>query len=146
MTLYTIGFTQKTAERFFELLRAGGVTLRVDTRLRPDTQLSGFAKRCDLPYFTRELIGASYLHRPDLAPSADILDGYRSSGDWGAYAEAYRSLMRERGFPGPDDRRLFSENVCCLMCSEHEPTHCHRRLLAEIVGESWGDIESIHLV
>jgi uncharacterized protein (DUF488 family) len=31
--LYTIGFTRKSAERFFALLRTAGVRLPIDTRL-----------------------------------------------------------------------------------------------------------------
>jgi uncharacterized protein (DUF488 family) len=51
MQLYTIGFTQKSAEHFFTLLRTNQVQVLVDTRLKPDSQLSGFAKGRDLPYF-----------------------------------------------------------------------------------------------
>ena len=55
MKLYTIGFTQKSAEAFFGLLRATRIERLVDIRLRPSGQLAGFAKQEDLPYFLREL-------------------------------------------------------------------------------------------
>jgi uncharacterized protein (DUF488 family) len=45
MRLYTIGFTQKSAETFFDLLRQHGVQRLVDIRLNPNGQLSGFAKQ-----------------------------------------------------------------------------------------------------
>ncbi len=54
MKLYTIGFTQKRAEEFFELLRQNGIQRLVDIRLRPGGQLSGFAKQEDLPYFLKD--------------------------------------------------------------------------------------------
>jgi uncharacterized protein (DUF488 family) len=146
MKLYTIGFTQKTAERFFGLLKDNGVTLLVDTRLKPDTQLSGFAKRADLPYFSRALAGADYVHRPDLAPSAEILDAYRNGGgDWAAYEVAYAALMDARGVPIPTDREVFFGNTCCLLCSERTADHCHRRLLAERLQRVWPDLEIVHL-
>jgi hypothetical protein len=44
MNLYTAGFTQESAERFFALLREHGVERVVDIRLKPGEQLSGFAK------------------------------------------------------------------------------------------------------
>jgi hypothetical protein len=49
MKLYTIGFTKKSAERFFGLLllRKAGVTTLVDVRLNNVSQLAGFAKRDD---------------------------------------------------------------------------------------------------
>ena len=61
---YTIGFTQKTAAEFFGLLRTTGIQRLVDVRLNRDSQLAGFAKAQDLPFFLRELCGAEYLHEP----------------------------------------------------------------------------------
>jgi uncharacterized protein (DUF488 family) len=49
--LYTIGFTQKTAQKFFETLLNAGVTRIIDTRLNNISQLAGFTKRNDLEYF-----------------------------------------------------------------------------------------------
>jgi len=34
----------------------------------------------------------------------------------------------------------------CLLCSEHLPDHCHRRLVAEYLNAKWGGIETKHLV
>ena len=51
MQLFTIGFTQKTAEQFFNLLADAGVKRIVDIRLNNVSQLAGFAKRDDLRFF-----------------------------------------------------------------------------------------------
>ena len=51
MKLCTIGFTQKSADRFFGLLAEARVTRLVDIRLKPGGQLSGFANSRDLPFF-----------------------------------------------------------------------------------------------
>ena len=48
MKLYTIGFTKKSAERFFGLLKESGAKRLVDVRLRNTSGLSGFAKKNDL--------------------------------------------------------------------------------------------------
>ena len=55
--LHTIGFTQKPAARFFDLLRHHGVGRLIDIRLNPHGQLSGFAKGSDLPFFLDRLVG-----------------------------------------------------------------------------------------
>ena len=62
MRIYTIGFTKKSAERFFGLLRDSGAKRVVDVRLHNVSQLAGFAKRDDLAYFLghRRLV-AEYL-------------------------------------------------------------------------------------
>jgi uncharacterized protein (DUF488 family) len=76
ITLFTIGFTGTTAENFLNRLKQAGVRKVIDTRLWPDTQLSGFAKRKDLDFFLKNLAEADYEHNPVLAPSEDILRDY----------------------------------------------------------------------
>ena len=67
MKIYTIGFTKKSAERFFELLRENQIGRLIDIRLKPGVQLAGFAKGGDLAYFLRELIDCEYHHFDFLA-------------------------------------------------------------------------------
>jgi len=70
MKLYTIGFTQKRAETFFELLRQHEVKRLVDIRLNPGGQLSGFAKQEDLPFFLSRLVdGCEYIHHAGISPN-----------------------------------------------------------------------------
>ena len=66
---FTIGFTQKTAERFFTKLRDAGVIRVVDVRLNNSSQLAGFAKRDDLKFFLKGLYGIEYVHVQELAPT-----------------------------------------------------------------------------
>jgi uncharacterized protein (DUF488 family) len=58
MEVYTIGFTQRRAADFFGALKRAGVKRLLDVRLNNSSQLAGFTKREDLPYFLRELCGA----------------------------------------------------------------------------------------
>jgi uncharacterized protein (DUF488 family) len=44
--IYTIGFTQTTAERFFTRLADARVERLLDVRLNNTSQLAGFAKDC----------------------------------------------------------------------------------------------------
>ena len=53
--LFTIGFTGKPAEKFFNLLTNAGVKKIVDTRINNVSQLSGFAKGSDLKFFVKEI-------------------------------------------------------------------------------------------
>lgn len=144
MKLFTIGFTKKSAETFFETLCASGATHLIDVRLNNVSQLAGFAKKQDLAYFLNKICGMDYLHLPLLAPTQEILDEYKKrGGDWSVYEEQFLDLMKQRRI----DRELTQEQVTdgCLLCSEHEPVHCHRRLVAEYLRDSWGDVEIEHL-
>lgn len=146
MKIYTIGFTQKSAQQFFELLRQHHVQRLVDIRLRPQGQLAGFARQDDLPYFLDRLAdGCQYIHLPELAPTAEILDGYRADKSWPRYVELFEALMDERGIPTALDRGEFERQYNCLLCSEAKPEQCHRRLVAERLAAHWPGVEVIHL-
>ncbi len=145
MILYTIGFTQKSAQQFFELLDQNGVQKLVDIRLNPYGQLSGFSKKNDLAYFLDRLSGIEYHHLPELTPTEEILKGYRSNKDWSAYVQHFEALMDKRQIPGALDRSLFEHGPACLLCSEATPKQCHRRLVAERISATWDDVEIRHL-
>ena len=130
MKVYTIGFTKKSAADFFELLRESGAKRLVDVRLNNVSQLSGFAKRDDLRYFLEKICRIEYVHMPELAPTKEMLDAYRNEHrDWEIYEREFIDLMDERRIGKKGIKRTISN--ACLLCSEHEPDHCHRRLVAE---------------
>lgn len=143
MKIFTIGFTQKSAENFFESLRLAGVTRVVDVRLNNASQLAGFSKKDDLKYFLEKICGIEYVHSQNLAPTRKMLDEYRKfHKNWSIYEIEFRNLMRQRKiekFP----TKMF--DGACLLCSEHAADHCHRRLVAEHLGEHWGSLEVRHL-
>ena len=144
MKVYTIGFTKKPASRFFELLRESGAKCLMDIRLNNVSQLAGYTKRDDLAYFVQEICGMQYEHMPDLAPTQEILGAYRNEHkNWDTFENAFLSLMKVRGVEKLLLRRRIAN--ACLLCSEDQPEHCHRRLVAEYLGRHWGDIEIIHL-
>ncbi|MXX31087.1 MAG: DUF488 domain-containing protein [Chloroflexi bacterium] len=149
MKLYTIGFTKKSASEFFdELLRPSGAKRVIDVRLRPSSQLAGFAKVSksggDFEFLLDRLCDMDYVHTPLLAPSDELFTSYRG-GDitWDEYAERYLELLAVREVARVLDRALFADAL--LLCSEDTPERCHRRLAAEHLQQHWGDIEIIHL-
>lgn len=145
MKVHTIGFTGKSAEKFFGLLRKSGARRVVDVRLNNVSQLAGFAKKQDLEFFTKQLCGMDYVHLPELAPTKEMLSEYRDGGnDWNGYANRFLQLMEERKVQDRVPRDLISDG--CLLCSEDKPHHCHRRLVAEYFGRYWDDVEVNHLV
>ncbi len=137
MNVFTIGFTKKSAERFFELLRASGAKRVIDVRLNNVSQLAGFAKRDDLEYFLRNVCGMGYTHITQLAPTQDILDEFKKNGgDWNLYADRFLNLMQARRVELTVPQELIAEG--CLLCSEDKPHQCHRRLVAEYLSSKWG--------
>ncbi|MBW6486467.1 MAG: DUF488 domain-containing protein [Syntrophobacterales bacterium] len=144
MKVFTIGFTKKTAEEFFTILKKAGVKRVIDIRLNNVSQLAGFAKRDDLRYFLRAIGEIDYLHRPDLAPTQQILDAFKKNkGSLVDYERDFQQLLVERQAEMNITPELLNEG--CLLCSEDKPLHCHRRLVAEYLRSKWGNVRIIHL-
>lgn len=144
MEIYTIGFGKKTAQQFFEPLKQAGVQRLMDIRLNNSSQLAGFTKRHDLPYFLREIADIEYVHEPLLAPTQDILDAYKKKkGSWRDYEDAFLALMGERRIQDVLDRMSFDKPTV-LLCSEPSAEHCHRRLVAEYLQKEWGNLTIVH--
>lgn len=143
MTIFTIGFTKKSAQEFFTRLQRPGLVRVVDVRLNNSSQLAGFAKKSDLEYFLRSICKIDYVHLPALAPTQELLDSYKKKkGDWERYAADFLELMRERNAESAVEKTLLDGG--CLLCSEDTPEHCHRRLVAEYFQHIYGG-EIIHL-
>ena len=143
--LFTIGFTGKPAEKFFHLLTSSGVKKIVDTRINNVSQLAGFAKGSDLKFFAKEIGDISYEHSIDFAPTKELLTRYRNKKmTWQEYEVEYLNLLDLRKVASKTDIEKLHEN--CLLCSEHTPEKCHRRLLAEYLKHVKNEIEIIHLI
>jgi len=144
MRILTIGFTKKSAETFFNRLKNARVKRLVDVRLNNVSQLAGFTKKDDLRYFLKHICDIEYVHLPELAPTAEMLDAYKKqkNGDWELYERRFLDLMRSRQIENTE-REIFADG--CLLCSEEKPLHCHRRLVAEYLKEHWGDVEIEHI-
>ena len=144
MKIFTIGFTQKSAEQFFSTLRAAGVKRVVDVRLNNVSQLAGFSKRDDLPFFLREICGIGYVHLPVLAPTQALLDAYKKGGSgWRGYERRFKALIASRRVEDVVPRGVIASG--CLLCSEPTPEQCHRRAVAEHLRDRWGGVDIVHL-
>ena len=147
MLLYTIGFTKKSAETFFEGIRYRGIQMLVDVRLKNTSQLMRFSHGKDIEYFLQNLCNCKYEHCVNYAPTKEILTDWKKKRiTWPEYEKRYRTLMTER-------KAVRNFITCydgvyetvCLLCSEPTPEHCHRRLFAEMLQEAKPDIEVIHI-
>ena len=144
MRVSTIGFTGKSAKQFFELLEQSGCECVIDVRLNNTSQLAGFSKRDHLEYFLEKICGMSYVHKVELAPTKQMLSDYKKGLiDWDSYETRFMELLQERQIEKTLPEELVDGG--CLLCSEHEPHHCHRRLVTEYLNHHWGDVHVEHL-
>ena len=143
MSLYTIGFTKHSAEHFFETLKSAGVIKLIDIRINKSSQLAGFAKGSDLPYFLRVSAGIEYESIENLAPTKELLKRYRTKEiSWEVFEDLYLKQIKTSGSLETLNPKDF-ENAC-LLCSEHTSEMCHRSLLADELQKLWG-VQVVHL-
>ena len=143
MTIYTIGFAQKSAEDFFKLLTKNKVKKLVDIRLNNKSQLAGFANAKHLPYFLK-LHNIDYEYKIELAPSKELLKGYKDNlVSWDEYMKIYNQLLIERDVL----KNILVEELdnIVLLCSEPTAEQCHRRLVAEYLANNFKNINIKHL-
>lgn len=144
ITLFTIGFAKKSAERFFTLLEGAGVRKVVDIRLHNTSQLAGFAKQDDLRFFLNRVSGINYDHVPLLAPTPELLKAFQKKQVlWPEYEQVFRRLLKDRG--ALDHLQPDRFDRACLLCSEPSPEQCHRRLVAEYLKAAWKQVTIHHL-
>lgn len=142
--LYTIGFTKKSAEQFFDLLTTNKVEKIVDTRINNTSQLAGYAKNPDLQFFAKKIGNIKYQHETDFAPTKELLAKYRKKEmTWEAYEIEYLNLLDMRKIAKKINIEKLHKH--CLLCSEHTAEKCHRRLLAEYFQSVKSDVKIIHL-
>jgi uncharacterized protein (DUF488 family) len=143
--LCTIGTSEKNLRRFIELLQSAGVTKVIDIRLHNTSQLAGYSKKDDLA-FVLEAFGIQYAHVPELAPTEEIIKAFKKvDKDWAAFEHDFKQLMEERNVTAVWKSPVLDEGVNCLLCAEHLPTHCHRRLVAERFQAAYPELEVRHL-
>jgi len=128
--IFTIGHSNLHPDRFCELLAEHGIEVLVDVRSWPHSRYVQWADAAVLPELADEA-GAKYLFlgeelggRPEGDAFYDaeghVLYGKVAEQDW--FKQAIRRLER-----GAEDYRV------AIMCSEENPSHCHRRLLVSKV-------------
>jgi uncharacterized protein (DUF488 family) len=130
LDIFTIGFAGKTAEQFFESLTKAGVKQLVDVRLNNVSQLAGFTKNTDLPYFLDRLAELSTGTSLCSRPTRDMFKAYRAREDrLGGLREAYHHLLFDRDVAAklsPQDFRVHRLALQRVLAER-----CHRRLAAE---------------
>jgi uncharacterized protein (DUF488 family) len=144
-TVATIGFGKKSAEQFVTLLTGADIATVVDIRRRPDSPLSGFARKRDLPFLLDAVAGIAYEHRLELAPPEELTLRYRADKDWPAYVTDFTALVLDAAEGEKAIGELLARGgAFALLCSEPTPERCHRRLVAERIATR-SAVEILHL-
>ncbi|MBN1262353.1 MAG: DUF488 domain-containing protein [Anaerolineae bacterium] len=143
--MYTIGYQGKSLETFITQLQSAGVDAVIDIRLRNTSHLAGYTKRDTLAFLLQEGFGIAYEHYLELAPTAEILDTYKTVQTWDAYEAHFIPLLKARASEDLGRTLLSRYQAPCLLCAEPTPEQCHRRLVAEYWAQHIPGLGIVHL-
>ena len=142
--LLTIGYEGCTIDDVVAELRRSGVSLLIDIRAVPISRKPGFSKR----QLAAELDerGIAYLHLQGLGTPKPGRDAVRS-GHPERMEPIFREHMRSDRAQAElaQAKQLVLEQRACLLCFEHDPKRCHRRLVAEMIATDTGQ-PIVHLL
>ena len=131
--LFTIGYEGSIVDAVVASLLEAGVTHLLDVRAVPQSRKPGFSKR--LLGGTLEAAGIGYTHLRGLGTPKAGRDAARH-GDVAAMERIFRAHMEEPAAQVDLARAadLAAREPCCLLCFERDHAHCHRRIVADMLG------------
>ena len=134
-TVFTVGHSNHSVEKFFGLLRRHGIEVLVDTRSHPYSRHAPrFNARSLEAVLSKDGIGYLFLGR-ELGGRPEGKEFYDATG-----RVDYALVGRSRPFHDGISRleREIGASTFALLCSEEDPARCHRRLLVGRALEELG--------
>jgi uncharacterized protein (DUF488 family) len=132
ITIWTVGHSTRTAEKFLEILRAHEIKVLVDVRSFPGSRRYPQFNRAEL---ARELgeVGIEYRHEPRLGgrrtPRADSHNTAWKNPSFRAYADHMESEVFRSGVE--ELLEVAATERTAVMCAEAVWWRCHRSLIAD---------------
>jgi len=141
--IFTIGTQGQHDESFIGLLNKHAIDAVIDIRLRNEGRYYKFASGRHVSALV-VAGGLVYRHELAFAPTPVMLKTYKDGGEWALYESAYRLLYDERAMSALWLANYRGYKRPCLLCAEIDPSHCHRRLLAEYLAKE-RSVQVVHL-
>jgi uncharacterized protein (DUF488 family) len=136
--LFTIGYEQTPPKAVLDELEHAGVKLLVDVRAVTSSRRPGFSK--NQLAASLDARGIAYVHLRGLGTPKEGRLAARS-GDIATLHKIYsKHLKTPQAKEELDELAALVKTAgpLCLLCYERDHTHCHRRLIAEIIEDRDG--------
>ncbi len=135
LTIYSVGHSNHPIETFVTLLKDHTIQCLVDVRSSPYSRYVTHFNRADLKD-TVERQGIRYVYLGDELGGRPPGDEFYDAEGYVLYYRAARAPFFLRGLERLKDEA--AQHRTAIMCSEEDPTNCHRRLLIARVIERQG--------
>ncbi|MBN2538343.1 DUF488 domain-containing protein [candidate division WOR-3 bacterium] len=130
MKVFSLGTAGRASFDFTRLLAKYGIEVIFDLRRVPESRLEHFNRDRLAELCSAQDVSYIYIGNELGAPVGNDLRAWRESDGFTRWLGIIRSKVEKR--------------VCCLLCAEHSPENCRRRVLAAELGR--GGIEVVHLL
>ena len=131
--LFTAGYEGDSVQSFVDKLRLSNVDLVLDVRENPVSRKVGFSKSSLSDILSSS--GISYLHMQELGTPKPLRAMLSMNKNYTTFFEKYKDFLSEFQDSIDDIVELGSIENVCLVCFEHDPHYCHRRVVADLVFE-----------
>lgn len=131
---YTVGYSQKNVRDVIELLKLGNVSVLIDVRKNP---YSLYKPEFNKEKFQKELktVGIDYIHLPELGISREERDEYyNGTATIDTLFNKYDDVLRNGGLETLE-KTVSGRGIFAIMCTEVDPTKCHRHKIASALNE-----------
>ena len=132
ITIWTVGHSTRTGEKFAEILLAHEIKVLVDVRSFPGSRRYPQFNRAELAESLRK-IGIEYRHEPRLGgrrtPRADSHNTAWKNASFRAYADHMESETFRTGVE--ELLEVAAKERTAVMCAEAVWWRCHRSLIAD---------------
>jgi uncharacterized protein (DUF488 family) len=135
--LHTVGYEGRVQDGLLDLLAAAGVTTLLDVRAVPMSRKPGFSKR--ILGASAEARGIRYCHIPALGTPKPGRQAARAgrAADMAAIFNTHMDTEAARTGLAQAVQIAAGGGVC-LLCFEHDPALCHRRIVADLIAAETG--------
>jgi len=135
MKLRTIGYEAATQAAVIAALQAAGVEVLIDVRAVPSSRRAGFSKRILAASLAEA--GIDYVHLQALGTPKAGRQAVRA-GRPAEMRKIYEAHLAEpkAQLELAQAIEIARERSASLLCYEADPSHCHRRIVAERLMEA----------
>jgi uncharacterized protein (DUF488 family) len=141
-TLWSIGYEKAGWAGFIDRLRAGGIATVIDVRDLPLSRRAGFSKRALSAGLAAAGIGYHHLRALGTPPEGREANRKRQWDRFWQIVDA-RLATPEAALALLQAADIAAASPSCLLCYEADWHICHRRRVAELLGER--GFRTVHL-
>ena len=137
--VYSLGYEGLSIDEFLMKLIREKIQCLIDVRNNPWSMKYGFTKH-SLQTFC-DKVGIEYIGMPSLGISSDLRQNLENKKDYDRLFVSYSKNLVKKSEELDYLNQLSQKKRIALMCFEKDPNYCHRRILAETLGQLGAKVE-----